>query len=171
MPHCGRQQPAFARSSAREAVLRTNQTVMPPSTTRVWPVTNAASSESRNLTGPITSSGVPSRCKGVRRRILSSCLLSRCGAHLGSQVPRGNRIDSDLPGAQFPGEGAGHGIKAPLGRPVDRHPAVPPQADDRGDVDDRSSIGTGTHLCMTRLVSVKGPRRFVAIALSMSASA
>ena len=46
------------------------QTVIPPSTTSTWPVTNAESSESKNLTGPTTSAGVPSRPRGVRRTIL-----------------------------------------------------------------------------------------------------
>ncbi len=43
---------------------------IPPSTISNCPVTNSDLSESKNLTGPMMSSGTPSRPRGVRRRIL-----------------------------------------------------------------------------------------------------
>src|ERR1051326_6089949 len=66
----------------------------PPSTERIWPVTQLASGEARNGPTRATSSGWPSRPNGMPRRIASYrrglLILAR------SQVPPGNSIE---PGA------------------------------------------------------------------------
>jgi uncharacterized protein (DUF1330 family) len=70
---CGKPRPCrTSRSSwaARRAdARRPPHSIWPPSTTMVWPVTQRAAGEARNSTTSATSSGVPSRPKGMPARM------------------------------------------------------------------------------------------------------
>ena len=62
-----------ARVAQRSAGIRRRPVrVTPPSRTIVWPVSQAASSESRKATAPATSSGTPSRFSGYAADTSSS---------------------------------------------------------------------------------------------------
>src|SRR6202000_3207908 len=69
--------PGAARSVLnRNAVVRAQTMIDPPSTAKCWPVMCRDASLARNTTGPLRSSSPPRRCNGVRDTIVSSSLSS-----------------------------------------------------------------------------------------------
>ena len=128
---------------------------------------NAASSDSRNLTGPTTSLGTPRRPIGVRPGSSRGRLIE-ARAHLNGQI-RGDQL---TPIFHEPSSRAraGHRVDAPLGRPVDRHAAISSQAHHGGDIHDRAAAISEPHRGTARRVSVMVPLRLVAIARSIWSS-
>ena len=113
--------------------------VTPPSRVTVWPVTQEASSESRNATAPATSSGSPSRLSGYAADDLGLAALVERGGEGGLDDGGGDRVDAD-PGSELDGERLGEADHHRLGRAVHRDHGGRLHARDGRDVDDRAAV-------------------------------
>ena len=110
----------------------------PPSTSRTSPVTNEASSEQRKRTAPATSAGSPSRPSGVCVEHRLRRLFRQDVGQLGLHVARRDDVRAHVAAAELLRERLREPDDPRLRRGVVRLAPVAVDADDRGDVDDRS---------------------------------
>ena len=110
----------------------------PPSTAITWPEMYEASSEARKRTSGATSSGVPSRPRGIWRSSALPAPAMNDADILGLDEPRADRVDADAVAAHLAREGPGEGDHAALGGRVVALAGLAPDAARRDDVGDGS---------------------------------
>ena len=113
-----RQLPALLRAAARAYCA-----VKPPSTTRLCPVIQALSSDSRNTAGPAMSSGCPIRRSGSRAAIVVHLIVEVGPVYVrerGRHHAGGQRVDPDPGRPEVDGQRPHERLDPALGRAVAR---------------------------------------------------